>query len=331
MKRFLLKFCILFGIIYGLMGYYAFMVRPKISGDIGNIGKIPFGQEYEERMTLAYVDNVSHVRTLHVSDTITSSVITIGDSFSQFGVMGYNQFLADSLNITIENILRTPYSPEQAFIELVNHNKIPKGTIVIVETVERSMLLRLHDLDIRDTTLNTIRAEGEKKSLLLDETIIWVRTTLGIKQPIKTFRTSEDLFSHQTRHNKLYVYDSKWSCDGDIQFQGFVKNDQYMKDAYQNLYSLRKFADNHGIEMLYLIAADKYDVYEPFITDEHIKNPTLDFCPDEAWIINTKPFLQKEVYNGVKDVYMVNNTHWSPIGSQIVAGEVMHRIRAIKK
>ena len=70
---------------------------------------------------------------------------------------------------------------------------------------------------------------------------------------------------------------------------------------------------------MYLIVGDKYDVYEPFIIDKHPHNPTLDNCPEEPWVINTKPMLQENARKGVKDIFRINDTHWSPIGAKLVA------------
>ena len=327
MKRFLLKFCILFTLIWGLIGYFAFIVRPHISGDMGTLGKIPFGHEYNRRIETKHASHGTPIQTIGVEDSITSSVITIGDSFSQLGACGYNQFLADAIGGDVINIQQHPYEPEQTFVRLVNNHKIPSGAIVIVETVERALWGRLINLDLQDSVL--IRREKSDKGesiSLLDETLIWLKEILGIKQPIVKFHTRLDLFSHQTRHNELYIYNSKWVGDGDLLFLEDVANKGLVEQACCNLYNLHEFAENHGIQLLYLIAADKYDVYSPFIISDHPYNPTLDMLPDETWIINPKPFLQKKVFEEVKDVYYINDTHWSPIGAKIVADEIANRL-----
>ena len=333
MKRFVIKFYALFAIILGVVGYYAWFVKPQISGDIGRIGQIPFGREYDERMEMPYRNIPMNIHEIRVEEDITDSIITIGDSFSQhFGALGYNNFLANSLGVFITNITKFSESPEQTFIQLVSNNKIPQGSIVIVESVERACVIRLNELNMEDTvlTINPIIEDNKAKQGLLDEAIIWLRLVLGMKNPICVFKLDRELFTHETRHNELYIYDSKWSHDGDLRFAGNL-NESAIEEAWKKLYLLHDFAEKHSITMLYLIAADKYDVYEPFIIDEHAKNPTLDKCPNEQWIINTKPLLQAKVYDGERDVYSINNTHWSPKGSEIVGNEIAKRLFFVAK
>ena len=331
MKRFVIKFYAFFGIIFGLIGFYALNIKPQISGDIGMIGKIPFGQEYDERMESPYKDIPMKVRTKGIEDVIVDSVVTIGDSFSQFGRLGYSNFLANELQIVITNILKEPYSPEQTFVDMLNSRLIPRGSIVLVESVERSCIERLISVDFTNTcVVSGIKKAKEQKSNLLDETIIWFRTNCGMKNPVQIYHTERDLFSHPTRHNELYVYDSKWSQDGDLRFVKKLREPE-LERAWKNLYRLHKYAEEQGVTLLYMIAADKYDVYEPFIMEEHLKNPTLDACPDESWIINTKPLLQARIRGGEQDVYSINNTHWSPKGAEIVGHEAVKRLISTAK
>lgn len=325
MRRFLVKFCALFSIIWGLIAYCTFVVKPQVSGDIGKIGMIPFGNKYNASINEPFDLLEPCVNT--TSDTVkqTSSVLTIGDSFSQLGKYGYSQFIAMKTKCVISNIARTEYFPEQEFIVLVNNHKISPGTIVIIESVERSFIGRLNNLDLSETNMSKPLPKENNEIDALNGALIWLRTALGMKQPIKKFHTENDLFSHEMRHNELYIYSSKWDGDGDILFGDLT--DDYIKKAYENLYKLQEFAQNNEINLIYLVAADKYDVYEPFILEDHPKNPTLDSIPNEKWLINTKPLLQEAVYSGIKDVYYINDTHWSPIGSQIVGEEVAKRIK----
>ena len=329
MKRFLIKFCLLFAIILGLIGYYTWVVRSELSGDMGSIGKIPFGHAYDERIERPYQDMDLRVKTIHISADIPDSVITIGDSFSHLGKYAYNNFLANRLDCGVSNITSSIWVPEQSFVRLVNNGKIPKNAIVIVESVEREVIGRLANLHFDDSAVEPapeVRQQGSQRVDLLSETMIWIRTTLGVKQPIKKYHITRELFSHETRHKELYIYDSRWNDTGDLRFLKKLTESNVVK-AWENLYRLHQFAEEHGIRMIYVIAADKYDMYEPFIVEEHPKNPTLDDCPDESWIINTKTLLQPKAEADAKDIYSINDTHWSPIGAEMVAEEIMQRIK----
>lgn len=238
--------------------------------------------------------------------------------------------MANRLDSEVSNITSSIWVPEQSFVRLVNNGKIPKGSTVIVESVEREVIGRLANLNLDDAEFEPapeVWQQGSQRVDLLSETMIWIRTTLGLKQPIKKYHTIQELFSHETRHKDLYIYDSRWNDTGDLRFLKKLTESNVAK-ARENLYRLYQFAEDHGIRMIYVIAADKYDMYEPFIVEEHPKNPTLDACPDESWIINTKTLLQPKAAAGVKDIYRINDTHWSPIGAEMVAEEIMQRIKA---
>ena len=85
--------------------------------------------------------------------------------------------------------------------------------------------------------------------------------------------------------------------------------------------------------MIFLIASDKYDVYRPFMTDNSLP---VDTTTDELsklsdiFIINTKPILQEMVHNKEKDVYMLNDTHWSYKANEVVAKKLAYDIDSLR-
>lgn len=331
MKRFCIKFCLLFLLIDGFVGLYHFGIRPNLTGDMGHLGQIPFGQEYNERVNASYAHERCMIQDIPPQDTITSALITIGDSFSKLGERGYSQFLAELLQEDLQNInYEFESTPEQTLVELLYHHKIPDQTTVILEVCERCLIWRMNSINFQDTARAYYIEEelGEaqpRNQRYLEEAMLFLKKSVGIKQPISCHPTSRDLFSHPRRHNKLFIYDSPWDRDGDFRFTEL--SEEEIVRAYRNLETLHQLAESYGINLIVLIAADKYDVYEPFIIHDHPQNPVLDFCPQAPWIINTKPLLQSQAYAGVKDLYYINDTHWSPIGAKIVAEEVFRRLQ----
>lgn len=329
MKRFCIKFCLLFFLIDGFIVLYYFGIYPNLTGDIGKLGQITFGQDYNRQVNENYPHERLMVQTISPADSVTASFITIGDSFSQQEERGYGQFLAEFLNRDIQNIYHTQ-TPEQTLIQLLYHNKIPPKTTVILEVVERCMYWRLNWIDYQDTTQVVKKEEPEvvktnqDNKRILQNTLQFLKKSVGIQQPIVKYSTSRDLFSHPSRSRRLYIYNSRWDNDGDLRFLSLIEKDIYY--AYQNMYTLHQLAESKGVNLIILIAADKYDVYEPFIKSPHPQNATLDSCPDEPWIINTKPLLQTQAYAGTKDLYYINDTHWSPVGAKIVAEEIYRRL-----
>ncbi len=325
MKKFCIKFIILFILIDGFIAIYKYVITPNLSGNMGTLGQITFGKKYPVEKSASPIIFDIEKRPAEIKYPI----VTIGDSFSQYGKFGYSHYAGKKLAYSISNIKHEGILPEQAFVKMVKHNEIPQQSIVIIESVERSIVSRLNNLDFNDTSMVVFTKYmwGKKSRSYLDDAISFIQKRLGIKQPIHKYSTNVNLFSHDTRKNELYIYDSPWDGDGEFRFINTPLDD--IKNAYVNLSKLHHFAEEHQIRMIYLVAADKYDVYEPFILEEHIPNPTLDSIPDEEWIVNSKTILQNAAYAGTKDIYYINDTHWSPVGSKIVGEEVAARIEKL--
>ncbi len=104
------------------------------------------------------------------------------------------------------------------------------------------------------------------------------------------------------------------------------------RKSLRNLILLNNKLLEKGIKMIFLIAADKYDVYRPFTADNSLP---IDTTTDEfsnlpnICVINTKPILIEMVRNGEKDIYMVNDTHWSYKASEAVAEEIARKIELL--
>lgn len=337
MKRFLIKFCILFLMIDGYLAIYHYIISPRFVGDIGKMGQIMFDVDYQNSIKNSYPMHKLYVKSIQNIDCLSQSpndtiraLFTIGDSFSQQNLYGYAQFLGEELCRDIYNISRCPLdiSPLQHLVKLLNRNEIPKQSIVIIESVERYMITGLRQLNFNDTIEEIFIDKDIERGTLLKNSLQFISKSIGYKQCVHRFDITTDLFSHKNRVSLLYVYDSPWDNDGDFRFVEFNMDDY--KTAYNNLYTLHEMAEAHDIHMLFLIAADKYDVYAPFIIDNNFpRNPTLDSLLQEQWIINTKPILQIKAFEGVKDLYYINDTHWSPIGAKIVGEEIAQRIMDI--
>ena len=334
MKRFCIKFIALFIAIDGFLLFYILAVYPQLSGDMGFTGQIPFGRTYIDSLQTLYDKPEVRVSTLKKGEKINRPVVCFGDSFSRFRKYGYLQVVGEMLDADIQDI-NYDLSPEQTFVQYVHNGLIPPRTMVILESVERSYVERLLKLRLDDNTfpmnerVQYVIAENvnpEPPRATLGSAINYLRKRLHIKQPIHCYPTSADLFTHSSIHNRLYIYDSpgKWDNEGDLRFVD--KAGVNYEPVNQQLYALHQLAEDYQLTLVYVVAADKYDVYEPFIVPEHPRNPSLDALPEENWIVNTKPLLQSRVYQGVKDVYYINDTHWSPVGAQIAGEEITNRL-----
>lgn len=337
MKKFLIKFCILFAIIDGFLLYYAIAVYPNISGDMGALYKYPFGKAYNDSIKNVHKLEGRYVYDIQNLDSIPSgSILTIGDSYSQQDSLGYQQFLGDIIdkyiyNISVENT-RTNH-PEKSFVRLVNNGLIDSSQIVIVESVERGFIGRLNQLDLHDTTRVKLHVSTNEKYFprrvdYVEEAMQKLRLLFGYKRPIANYNLTKPLFSHPKFANNIFIYHSPYIGDSELLFSN---DSAEIKQAYENLEKLYNFAVEHKIKMIYLIVPDKYDVYFPYILDAPRSNITLDMCPNRDYIINPRDELRRAISEGQKDVWYLNDTHYSPVAAKIVARKIAICLDNIKK
>ena len=78
--------------------------------------------------------------------------------------------------------------------------------------------------------------------------------------------------------------------------------------------------------MYFLICADKYDSYEPWVEGEHPVCHILDRIPDDDHIIVMTPYIRELIGAGVQDVYAINDGHASTIGAACCARVIAERL-----
>jgi hypothetical protein len=88
-----------------------------------------------------------------------------------------------------------------------------------------------------------------------------------------------------------------------------------------------------GVNLVIVVACDKYDLYQDYIIDNPYPTKSLNeaierwMAPELEHFVITKRVLHPLVQQGVKDVYLFNDTHWSPSSSQLIAGEVIKKLK----
>ena len=347
MKKFIIKILFYFIPFICIYGGYKFVCN-NLSGDLGHIGQIPFGHHYNEYLQQNYLTDylVKDMPVAYYEKVYTSKnlkLVTIGDSFSQQGVIGYQNYLAHILNDSIININKDNVNLQTA-VSLLNSGLIDSSNcpILILEQVDRHLITGLCGIDFEmlyELPQNTENQQNEStnnkenkrnksanKDAELYNLTSWIRLQCGYDNPVYKHNLKQDYFTHKFFSRKLYRYLN------DFIFR-YTKTEDIEK-AKENLILLNQKFSEKGIKMIFMIASDKYDVYRPFMTDNSLPTDTttdgLSNLPDVC-VINTKWMLQEMVRNGEKDVYMVNDTHWSYKASKVVAEKLAKEIDLLQK
>ena len=329
MKKFTFKFFLVLTPFYIVVLYYILYIVPNLSGDLGYLAKIPFGKEYLLSLEKNYLKSYQ-VDTYSIQEHKLYDIVTIGDSFSQQKISGYQNYLANLEDKYVLNIKRndnSSLSPEQIALNHLKSGDLSrlKVKIVIIESVERFFVKRLNDLNF-DSILIEVKSpfEMEKKKPILEKVSEWLRLLIrdGNECYVKNIMLNNFYFDDSKRGNKLYF------IIGDLWFNSVNSNE--INQAKKNIIKMKSLFESEGIKFIYIVAADKYDVYQSFaLKNPYPKNIIMDQFNElekTNFFVNSNNTFKPMVKNGIKDVYMMNDSHWSYKGSEAVAKELHKRI-----
>ncbi|WP_427041171.1 hypothetical protein HUW86_04365 [Fusobacterium sp. SB021] len=295
------------------------------------MGKICFPKEYSKIYNLTYDENFIYTSSKNIEE---ADIVTIGDSFSQQS-KGYQYFLSKNKNIL--NIKRYKnFEPEQTAIILLNSGYFEKvkPKYIILESIERAFIQRNINLDfnltfsqkeiLRFYEKRKIAKENNPKFInignfkFLLNSILYKFDDNAYISPVYIADIDKELFSYSNK--KLYFYEED------------LKNMKYTTDANlklvnKNLNLLYKKFQEKGIELIILVPPNKYTLYYEFIKNK--KYPASNFFEtfltyNKKYIfINSKEILLKELRNGEKDIYLLNDTHWGIKASKSISNEII--------
>ena len=271
-------------------------------------------------------------QTIYSTDSlknIHTDILTIGDSFSQQGKGGYQNYLCKK-GLSVINSYRKLYSnPIQYAFNILDENIVDSTNIqyLIVENVERDFegsILAFYpgkkEVPSMDLPTDSSKSANEWS---VSRTRDFILYKIGIESPIYNSKLDTDLFSSDEA-NALYFYHD------DIEAGPTIKKDSEEK-IKQVFEILKHKAEEKGITLILLVAVDKYDLYQNHIINNPWPKKTVN--EDIERIIGKSPnlLISKHhitplVEKGEKDVFMFNDTHWSYKASKVVADELYNRI-----
>lgn len=268
-------------------------------------------------------------------------VITVGDSFSHGGGRGlnpyYQDYIASKYNVNVLNIEPLKYDQ---FIETIIglHNsgylKEQKVKYIIVQSVERFAITRFaKKIDFNNWKLETPSITNKAFSVR-HQKVLWINTgnykfpyydvmyqlKEHAKEAVYKFKLSKELFSN---HKEMLVFHD------DINSIPFITKEK-VRQINTNFNKLAKLLRSDNIQLIFMPTTDKYDLYYEYIVDnKHPKNPFYDYIrplSKDYIFIDEKEILRPMLERGKKDIYFVDDTHWSCNASAaIVNSEVFHK------
>lgn len=324
--------------------YYNIAINPHRHGDLGKLGFIPFDDDYDPSVELQALDSTFVVEAYIDQVKCDSSILTIGDSFSQKKRHGYQNYLSTLYpKYTVYN-LHPGYDYQFVVDLLTHHDELPE--MIVIETVERYLVDRLARLEFnrshkqyesslhsRTSPSNPTQDKGnhlyqqaktlyKKVEQYICYTQEFLKKTLHIGNPVKHLPLKQPLFSCKGASTDLYFYyeDLNMPSDEDVQL------------SLLKLDSLFALAEARNIRCVLLVASDKYHLYQPHISsDPYRVEGELEYFSrfeNDARFLNSRSLLAPCLASGEKDIYLCHDTHWSIFAARYVAEEIKRRLDA---
>lgn len=306
----------------------------KVNTSVGDLGRMSYQIDMLDNRQLIYDLPRQHLNNTNLKNQ-RIDMITIGDSFSNGEAFGqnpyYQDFLASKLNINILNLSRyKKYNAIETIIGLYNSGYLSKvkPKSIIIESVER-LLPDRYAKDI-DFNINNVKAIPAPKFTKVPSISVDMINTANYKLPyyivkyhfddhaqkyVYKLNLNKKLFSIDNG-NKMLVF-----CDDISNIPKFTTtNIHKINDNFNKLAHLLK---NLNIKLYFMPAPDKYDLYYDFITEnKYPKNHFFDQIrplKKDYYFIDTKQILLPLLQNGIKDVYWIDDTHWTQKASKAIS------------
>lgn len=323
------------------LAFYLWVTNDN-SGDLMRLGLIDSRPEYADSIGTQLLPEVYYtgVDDDRVLRSDTCDVLVIGDSFSHGGGMGkkgdYVNYLAHQSGRKV--VVFTPQdptlsSPMQVAYDVLNLGCIDSTNVknLVVEEVERYLVDR-HCSFVTDHTAflhpepsdQAVSAPSQETGPLMRVKDFVFYRFFG-SNPIYKLPLSRPVFGGD-EPTKLYFYNE------DVKMGFDVTADQQRKiiDCYEKVIAM---AREKGVNLVLLVACDKYDMYQDLVTSNPYPAKTLNedieqwMASERDCFVFAKRILHPLVEQGVMDVYLFNDTHWSPSSSAIIAGEVIKKLQ----
>ncbi len=323
-----------------LLSYFTIIVFDKQEkGDLIRMGNFFNNRDnYRKSFKDAFSKDIDYTLLSELDNKKTFDILTIGDSFSQQKGYGYQNYLAKDFELL--------HFDESCNSMQILHNLI-KGDVfdtlnikyVLIQSVKRFIVQRSENIDtstaltlidFKDNFIPQKRQNYSSPKFFSSKIIKFPMTYFfnfiddnAFYSSVYQVKTTRQLFS--TGDKELLFYDQELS-----RLKKNNKKEQ-VEGLNKELNILSKKLENKGIKLIVLPSPDKYDIYYDYLNNKKKYPKPLFFeylsaCKKDYIYIDAKQILS-EILDSKKDVYFYDDTHWSPVASEILATKIINKIK----
>lgn len=359
MKKFLIKTGLFLVPIIVLIGYTIKYYNFE-QGDLVRMSYLKSDYDY----SVVFNNEYNNTKRVIFNDSSVVSVVkkkkwkffTIGDSFTQQSIIGY----VDKLSAKYPNDVVSfkshyqhegdPMSTLYAMIKSDYFDSV-KVEYVIYQCVERYSVYRgaglNRDVQLGYSEIQEKIAENEKNRLKASKNPQLKKEPYPTDRFIK-FPLNNILYKFKSTGNNQLVYQEKLSTPlfstsnnnvlffhEDIDILPYNNDAENVKKLNDNLNEMALLFQQKGIQLIVLIAPDKFDLYYPYIVNNKKYTKPLFFehfnkLEKKYLYVDAYSILKKKLEQKAKDIYLYDDSHWSPWATEIIATEIK-RVSEVKK
>lgn len=350
MKRFLIQL-FLFISPFIILIIIAQTCYSKSGGDLNRIGKVSVISAYRDQFKADFRQRKKRIDISEIDfDTINNfDVLSIGDSFSQQELYGYQNYLGnlyelEVANLDVNNLQIKSYQPLDFLYQASKGDFFDKvkPKCVVLQVVERDFVKQALNLDaerriliseIKMAKMAVLAANGLNYNPdLFNDVILFYKYNLGYffneraySSNVYKMKLNTPLFSANSS-SILFYYREIANIS--------LNTQEYVSNLNNVLNSISLELEAKGIKLIVLVAADKYDVYYEYIENNRFPEnaffPHFDTYEKQYLYINSKALLKPYIDKGEQDIYFADDTHWSPKATKIVARKISSLINNSK-
>lgn len=336
-----------------LMVIYTEMFYDTSKGDLVRLGFVANTFNYNKDSTYkanyAKPELYTRLSDLDLTRKHKFKFLVIGDSFSDNYQVSYHNYMADADKVLYVDrfIGENPIETLQAFLNADFFENISVDYI-IVESVEREVVYRKNFDENKKLSISDLKKriheviEADKKAMATEQ------------------KPDDLLFNNKnlkfTRNNILYLIDdnafysetymvktTKSLFEADKNVLLFYKDDIKCYDENSDVQKiealnarLNKLSDDVkakvNAKLMVIVAPDKFGLYYDYIQNKEKYKYSGFFdkfnkLPKNYINIPASDILSTAVKSGERDIYMIDDTHWSPLATQKIAAAIDSKIK----
>lgn len=304
---------------------------------------------------MGYISGLTHPRENNLDlpiqhftqpkETIQNDLLTVGDSFSRGNGWGYNRYyqdyMASKLDWNILNLeqLQKTRNYLETVIALSNSGFLDKykTKYILIESTQRKTIERFSKIEDYEIKIPLMEIEkfynsytnesfalpavsiinnGNFKFVLYN--LLYHFSDRAFFSNVHKATLKKELFSIGSGKELLYYHLDVTSIKGNTQAS--------IEEVNEHLNRLAQFLKQKNIELIFMPAVSKYDLYSDFIVNnKYPKDPFFDILrplKKEYIFIDTKAILLEELHKGEKDIFYCDDTHWSYKASNAIANHM---------